>query len=73
MDILLRKGDGNTVLTERLLDLQQQVMGCGGTVLWPGDETGDFPLHGMLTQGVQEHRRWWGREHTRMGAYCLSE
>jgi len=73
MDILLRKGDDNTVLAERLLDLEQQVIGGGGAVLRPGHETRDFPLQGMLTKGAQEHRRWRGREHTWMAAHRLSE
>ncbi len=60
MDILLRKGHDNTLLAERLLDLEQQVMGGGGAVLRPGDETRDFPLQGMLTKGMQEHHRWGG-------------
>ncbi len=60
MDILLRKGHDNTLLAERLLDLEQQVMGGGGAVLRPGDETRDFPLQGMLTKGMQEHHRLGG-------------
>ena len=73
MDILLRKGHDNTLLAERLLDLEQQIMSCGGAVLRPGDETRDFPLQGMLTKGEQEHSRWRCREHTWMAAYRLSE
>src|SRR5262245_19849418 len=73
MQVPLRQGDRNAVLTERLLDLQQQVMGGCGAVSRPGDEARDIPLQGLLTKGLQEHRGCRGREHAWMAADELSE
>ena len=73
MHILLREGYGNTVLAERLIDLQQQIIGGGRAILRTGHKARDFPLQGMLAKGTQEHRRGRCREHAWMAAHRLSE
>jgi len=56
MHILLREGDGNTVLAEHLVDLQQQIIGGSQAILGAGDKAPDFPLQGMVAKGTQEYR-----------------
>jgi len=73
MHVLLRKRNGNSMLAEHLIDLQQQIMGSSRPILRTGHKTRDFPLQGMITKGPQEYCRGWCREYTRMTAHGLSK
>ena len=52
--ILLRKRNGNGMLAEHLVDLQQQIIGSSRPILRTRHKTRDFPLQGMITKGAQE-------------------
>src|SRR5262245_48649527 len=71
--VLLRKRNGNSMLAEHLVDLQQQIMGSSRAILRTRHKTRDFPLQGMITKGAQEDCRGWCREYARMTAHNLSE
>ena len=42
--VLLRKRNGNSMLAEHLVDLQQQIMGSSRPILWTRHKARDFPL-----------------------------
>ena len=69
--VLLRKRNGNSMLAEYLVDLQQQLMGSSSPILRTGHKARDFPLQGMIAKGPQEYGRC--REDTRMTTHGLSE
>ena len=71
--VLLRKRNGNSMLTEHLVDLQQQIMGSSRPILQTGHKARDFPLQGMIAKSPQEYCRRRCREYTRMTAYGLSQ
>src|SRR5438093_3914069 len=71
--VLLRKWNGNSMLAEHLVDLEQQIMGRNRPILRTRHKTRDFPLQGMITKGPQEYGRGRRREDTWMTAHGLSE